>query len=188
MGGPGRQRRMTTDSERAEVVAWFHGRLANEQWPGVAGGEPARVEVDDDEILVVVKLNEPPGPSAEEPNGAVSAGVIDGFRTNTRPLRIAIAEEAGARFGRVVSWGAQCGTSEVLFTTANVPVMTRLRMADRRVLDTLVAAGVARSRSEALSWCVSLVGRHEAEWLADLRRAFEQVEAVRGRGPTSDLG
>jgi hypothetical protein len=59
-------------------------------------------------------------------------------------------------------------------------------MAERRVLDTLIDAGVARSRSEALQWCVKLVGRHEEEWLSDLRKALQDVETVRDRGPGSD--
>ena len=63
--------------------------------------------------------------------------------------------------------------------------MTRLRMEDRQVLDTLVDAGVARSRSHALAWCVRLVGQHQEEWLADLRQALTQVEQVRGQGPAA---
>ena len=51
--------------------------------------------------------------------------------------------------------------------------MTRLHMRQRRVLDTLVDAGVARSRSEALAWCVELVGRNETEWIAKLRGALD---------------
>ena len=50
--------------------------------------------------------------------------------------------------------------------------MTRLRLADRRVLDTLIDAGVARSRSEALAWCVRLVAQHEADWIQELRDAM----------------
>jgi hypothetical protein len=61
--------------------------------------------------------------------------------------------------------------------------MTRLRMPERRVLDTLVDAGVARSRSHALAWCVRLVSERQDEWLKDLRGALEQVEQVRAEGP-----
>jgi hypothetical protein len=94
------------------------------------------------------------------------------------------AQEAEHAFGRKVSWGARCGESYELFTTMSVPVMTRLRMGERAVLDILVAAGVARSRSDALAWCVRLVGRHETDWLADLRDALVHVHRVRGEGPT----
>jgi hypothetical protein len=64
--------------------------------------------------------------------------------------------------------------------------MTRLRQPQRLVLDTLVAAGVARSRSEALAWCVRLVGQHSEDWLAELREAMENVERVRGQGPDAE--
>ena len=104
---------------------------------------------------------------------------ISGFREESRGARMRIAEEAQPAFRRAVSWGAVCGGSTVLFTTAGVPVMTRLRMGDRRVLDTLIDAGVARSRSEALAWCVRLVAQHEADWIEELRTAMSAVEEVR---------
>jgi hypothetical protein len=61
--------------------------------------------------------------------------------------------------------------------------MTRLRQSERQVLDTLVAAGVARSRSEALAWCVRLVGQHTEQWLDELRTAMGAVDELRRRGP-----
>ena len=56
-------------------------------------------------------------------------------------------------------------------------------MRDRRVLDTLIDAGVAGSRSQALAWCVRLVAQHEADWIGELRQAMSKVEEVRNRGP-----
>jgi len=64
-------------------------------------------------------------------------------------------------------------------------VMTRLRLPERQVLDTLVDAGVARSRADALAWCVRLVGQHEDDWLAELRTAMESVADVRAKGPAA---
>ena len=64
--------------------------------------------------------------------------------------------------------------------------MTRLRQPERMVLDTLVAANIARSRSDALGWCVRLVGRNADEWLGELREAMEHVDEVRAKGPTPD--
>jgi hypothetical protein len=61
--------------------------------------------------------------------------------------------------------------------------MTRLRQPERQVLDTLIAGGVARSRSEALAWCVRLVQRHTDDWLAELRDSLEHVQRVRAQGP-----
>jgi hypothetical protein len=107
------------------------------------------------------------------------------FREETRQQRVEIAREAEHRFGRKVSWGVICNGKKVMFTTFSVPVMTRLRQPERLVLDTLVDAGVARSRSDALAWCVRLVGEHEDTWLADLRDALRQVEQVRAEGPRS---
>jgi hypothetical protein len=146
-----------------------------------------RIEIDGDEILVVGRLAPPQlqeGVQEDEIRVAEQAR-ISGFREETRGTRMRIAEEAQPAFRRTVSWGAECGGSQVLFTTAGVPVMTRLRMADRKVLDTLIDAGVARSRSEALAWCVRLVADHEADWISELRDAMASVEEVRNRGPRS---
>ena len=96
-----------------------------------------------------------------------------------------IADEAEHLFGRKVAWGAACGDVRRVFTSLSLPVMTRLRMDDRAVLDTLVDASVARSRSDALAWCVRLVGQHQADWIAQLRDALTQVEAVREEGPAA---
>ncbi len=80
--------------------------------------------------------------------------------------------------------GAACGGTRQLFTNLSVPVMTRLRQGDRQVLDTLVDAGVARSRSEALAWCVKLVGQHTDDWLQGLRDAMSEVDRLRAEGPS----
>jgi hypothetical protein len=96
---------------------------------------------------------------------------------------MAVADAAQERYGRSVAWGASCGEDREVFTNVSVPVMTRLRQPERLVLDTLVDAGVARSRSEALVWAVRLVGEHADEWLTELREAMGAVEEVRARGP-----
>jgi len=146
------------------------------------------VTVDNDEILVTgtltpVELEEGATPEA---TATAEEARIERFREDTRDHRVRIAEEAQARFGRIVSWGATAGGTARLFTTANVPVMTRLRLSQRQVLDTLIDAGVARSRSEALAWCVELVGRNESAWIDELRAAFARVEEVRAQGPSAD--
>ena len=97
-----------------------------------------------------------------------------------------IAREAEHRFERKVSWGVPGSADhEELWTHVAAPVMTRLRQPQRLVLDTLVDAGVARSRSEALAWCVRLVGQHEDDWLAELRDAMGTVADVRSKGPAA---
>jgi hypothetical protein len=126
-----------------------------------------------------------------DPQAATAAaeqGRIARFREQTREERIRIAREAERQFGRKVAWGARCGQTETRFTTIGVPVMTRLRQPERLVLDTLVDAGVARSRSHALAWCVRLVGEHTSEWLDELRTALADVERVRHTGPNAAAG
>ncbi|MEM1335430.1 MAG: hypothetical protein AAGG08_18435, partial [Actinomycetota bacterium] len=71
-----------------------------------------------------------------------------------------------------------------MFTQLAAPAMTRLRQQERMVLDTLVAANVARSRADALAWCVRLVGQNVDEWLSELRTAMEEVDRLREQGPT----
>ena len=117
---------------------------------------------------------------------SAEAGRIARFREDTREARIESARQGQFRYGREISWGAKLGGSEELFTTASVPVMTRLRQPERQVLDTLVDSGVARSRSDALVWAIRLVGDHADEWLGDLRSAMEEVNRLRSEGP--DLG
>jgi hypothetical protein len=165
---------MTTQQTKDEIRGFFAQRLPE----GWFDGEPD-MEVDDDEILVVGRL---PGP-LDADRVAESARITE-WREETRGKRMAIAAEAEASWDRKVSWGARCGEVTKLFTTLSVPVMTRLRLRDRAVLDTLVEAGVARSRSEALAWCVRLVGSHEADWLRDLQEALVGVRRVRAEGPT----
>jgi hypothetical protein len=163
---------------------WFTAQVPEGWFCG-----PPQVTFDQDEILVVGGLRPADAAAAEacDPDGRVAAAAcIERFREASREQRMRIAEGAEARFGRKVSWGVTCGAITELFTTASVPVMTRLRMTERSVLDTLIDAGVARSRSEALAWCVRLVGRNESEWIAELRAAFEHVHAVRGKGHASD--
>jgi hypothetical protein len=164
-----------------ELGGWFAGRLPAEWFVGAPD-----VSADREEILVVGTLSDPelPTDASAEAAAAARTARIDGFREDTRERRMKIAQEAQHRFGRHVSWGAQCGDVRTHFTTVSVPAMTRLRMRERRVLDTLVEAGVARSRSHALAWCVRLVAERQEEWLKDLRGALTHVEKVRSEGPT----
>lgn len=163
----------------ATLQAWFAGRLPDGWFV-----EAPAVSHDRDEIVVVGTLPVPErlADGSADLETACRAR-IQGFREDTRALRMRIADEAEARFARKVAWGARCGDEEELFTALSVPVMTRLRLPERQVLDTLVDAGVARSRSHALAWCVRLVGDHEGDWIDQLREALVHVEKVRSEGP-----
>ena len=173
---------MITDPALEEVRGWFAGRLPQE-WRDT----PPVVTVDREEITVV--LRQPDVSVAEEAGdvetASARAGRAKAFREQTREARIAVAREAEHRFGRKVSWGVVIGEHQELWTHIAVPVMTRLRQPQRQVLDTLIDAGVARSRSEALAWCVRLVEQHADEWLTELRAALSHVAEVRTQGPAA---
>jgi hypothetical protein len=188
----------TSGTAAEQVRGWFLGRLPDDWFEG----QP-EILLDREEITVIGHLppvragedgSEPAAASADTASedgsaegqaDAIAAGRSRRFREETREARIEIAREAERLFGRKVSWGVVSEGRKVMFTTLSVPVMTRLRQAERRVLDTLVEAGVARSRSDALAWCVRLVGEHEDSWLSALRDALRHVEQVRAEGPRS---
>jgi hypothetical protein len=163
-----------------DIAAWFAARVPKTWFVGTP-----EVTSDSEEILVVGELPdvELAGGTAPEARAAARVARIDRFREETRDERVKIAREAERRFRRKVAWGARCGDETRVFTTLSLPVMTRLRMPERAILDTLVAGGVARSRSDALAWCVRLVGMHEADWIERLREALVKVEEARSKGP-----
>lgn len=158
----------------AEIRAWLIDRLPEGWFAG-----PPELQLDGEEVLIVGELAAP-----AEVSGGSREARLQSFREETREQRMRIAKEAERRFGRRVSWGASVGGERQLFTTLSIPVMTRLRLSERQVLDTLVEAGVARSRSEALAWCVRLVGKHQADWINELREALVRVGELRRRGPS----
>ena len=177
--GEGRGRRrggwQVADLPPADDAAdWIRGRLP-EGW-----FSEIDVRTDREEITVLGTLSDNQAGGAD---GAEAEGRISRFRADTKAERIEIALEAQARYQRKVSWGVRLGETEALFTHVAAPVMTRLKQPERQVLDTLVDAGVARSRSDALAWSVRLVGEHAEEWLGQLRDARAEVDKLRGEGP-----
>lgn len=177
----GRRRRTVEvpECQPEEAAAWFAGRL-----PDGWFSQSVDVHVDLNEIIVSGTLPVP----ENMPDGDAAAAVaaqsrIEAFREETRGQRIQIAEVAQVKWVRHVTWQVSCGDREDRFTSAHVPVMTRLGFEDRQVLDTLIDAGVARSRSEAMAWCVNQVGQHQSEWIDRLREAMTEVERLRNEGP-----
>ena len=160
---------MITPQDRTELEELVSSLVPDGWFTG-----PLRLTVDDDEVLIVGTL------AGDGPGG----GDVTAFREATRAARMEIADRVQPASGRSVAWGATAGDATTVFTSLGLPVMTRLRIAEREVLDTLIAAGVARSRSEALSWCVRFVGREQAAWLDDLRSSIDRVRQVRAEGPT----
>ena len=156
------------------VSDWLDGRLPDDWF------EAFTLTGDREELTIIGTLAEP-----ESGSEGGRSGRIRRFREETRPTRITIAHELEQSTGRKVTWGAACGDSTEVFTRLTVPVMTRLAQPQRRVLDTLVESGVARSRSDALAWCVRLVEEHENDWLSELDTAMTAVREVRRQGPRS---
>ncbi|MGK8502338.1 hypothetical protein [Nocardia asiatica] len=171
----------------SDVPDWFAGRLPNDWFTG-----PPVIEVDRDEIVVIGELPIPQPEKAatddaeaptEEVPRATKEGAVARFRESTRSARMQIANEAQHRYRRNVAWGVSVDGEQILFTHLAVPVMTRLRQPERKVLDTLVDAGVARSRADALAWTVKLAGKHAETWLEELREAMRKVDDLRSEGP-----
>ena len=171
---------MITDDEQERVTGWFAGRLPAE-WQL----SPADVTVDREEITVVLSIADVEAQASDAATAEARAGRSSAFREETREQRMEIAQEAQHRFERKVSWGLAVGERRELWTHVSAPVMTRLRQPQGIVLDTLVDAGVAKSRSDALAWCVRLVGQHEDDWLTELRDAMTAVADVRDKGPAA---
>ncbi|MCX4705601.1 MULTISPECIES: hypothetical protein [unclassified Streptomyces] len=174
---------MITTEQQEKLRGWFAGRVPDDLFEALV-----EVTADREEITVIGRIPEPrlaEDVSAAEREAAVQ-GRVQEFRERTRETRMEVAQEAQHKFRRKVSWGVECGGERVLFTHVAAPVMTRLRQPERQVLDTLVAAGVARSRSDALAWCVRLVQRHTDDWLAELRDSLEHVQRVRAQGPDAE--
>ena len=166
-----------------DAAAWITGAVPDDWFEAAP-----QVVVDRDEILIVGTLAAPKhdaGTGDEAERATAERGRISAFREETRDRRIRIAQQLEHRYRRRVAWGAVCGGTRELFTTHSAPVMTRLRQPERQVLDVLVDAGVARSRSDALAWCVKLVGEHADSWLTDLRSAMTAVDDLRRRGPSA---
>lgn len=149
-----------------EISEWLTGRLPSDWFEG-----PPEVDVDSDEILVTGRLSETPLPedASEQEVDAARQTTINAFRDNSRERRVEIAHEAERQFDRKLSWAARCGSVEILFSHVTAPVTTRLGMKERRILDTVVDAGLASSHSSAMIWCIGMVAEHENDWsLPDL--------------------
>src|SRR5918999_1236507 len=153
---------MSATEAGEQLRGWFSGRLPEGWFEG-----PLEIVYDREEITVVGTLPPPAlGADASDTGRAAAAsGQIGRFREETRERRIAIAREAEHHFGRKVSWGVESAGHREMFTTLSVPVMTRLRQPERRVLDTLVEAGGGRSRRDAPALGVGLLREKHDGWV-----------------------
>src|ERR1044071_2042386 len=163
-----------------DAPAWVTGSIPDGWFT-----ERPEIVIDRDEIIIWGRVAAPElgADATEADRAAAHAGRINQFREDTREARMRVARQIEYRYQRKVAWGVRCGDTDELFTHLAAPVMTRLRQPERQILDTLVDAGVARSRSDALAWCVRLVGQHTEEWLADPREAMQALADGRRQGP-----
>jgi hypothetical protein len=161
-----------------ELSSWVRGRLPANLLAG-----PPEVTIYDDEAVVLLPIGDDEIDAAlfDEERRQAELQLIARRREETRSLRMKVAREQQKLLDRPVAWGMRAGSSTMLFTTRSAPVMTRLGRAERDVLDTLVAAGVADTRSAALAYAVRAFAAEHGDWLADVRQAIAQVEQVRAR-------
>jgi hypothetical protein len=161
-----------------EIQSWLQERAPANLLVG-----PPEIAIYDDEVVIVLPLatSELDNALGEEERRAAEHTLITRRREETRPWRIKQARELQSKLGRSVAWGMRAGASEALFSTRSVPVMTRLGRTERDVLDTLVAAGVADTRSAALAYAVRAFAAEHTNWLGEVREAIAQVDQVRGR-------
>lgn len=160
---------MITTDELQKLDTLLEQLLPKEWFAGSAS-----LTVDDEELLVVGTLHD------GSPGGLDASA----FREATREARMRIADAVQPATGRSLAWGVRVGDTTTIFTSLAVPVMTRLRITERETLDTLVAAGVARSRSDALGWCARFVAQEQGAWLEELRTSLDTVSDVRAKGPS----
>jgi hypothetical protein len=154
------------DQLKSRLRDWLGDRLPTEWLAG-----PAEIDMDREEALVVLPLAE---------------GIDSGsFRQASRDQRIRLAQQAEEAFGISISWGTTTGGERRLFTTVRAAVPVALALPERQVLDGLVEAGVAGDRTEAVAWCIRLVGQHESDWLRDLREAVAAAPPGRRERPVA---
>ncbi len=160
-----------------ELQGWLEARLPD----GLRAAPPEITLYEDELVVVLAGRAVAPAELPQEERRAAEERRIAELREETRPLRMRLARDLQAALGRPVAWGLRVGATEELFTSRTAPVMTRLGRAERELLDTLVAAGVAETRSAALGYVVRAFAAEHGEWLAEMRAAIAQMHAVRAR-------
>ena len=121
-----------------ELGGWFAGRIPAEWFQG-----PPSVSADREEIMVVGALSEPELPADAGPEAREAALTARSPGSGRTPEASGCASPMRLNDGSAArSAGASCvGDLSASFTTLSVPAMTRLRMDERRVLDTLIEIG-----------------------------------------------
>lgn len=164
-----------TVSDLQELAQWLCGQLP----ASVLGNDP-EVTIDADELLIILTLEtEMFVDEGEATRRRAEQELVERLRSQTRQLRIQLGRHLERTYGCAVSWGMRAGETLELFTPNTAPVMTRLSRQERQVLDTLIAANIAHTRSAALSYIVRLFAAEHQEWLNTVQQAVQQMTSLR---------
>lgn len=162
-------------TNQRELKEWLLHQLP----PAITSCE-TEVTSDEDEMLVILHLDTSAlGETKENERKRVEQACIVHYRAETKALRIQLAREIHEQYGYTVTWGMRAGKTIQFFTNNQKPVMTRLSYYERRVLDTLIAANVANTRSAALAYIVRTFAAEHQDWLDDVQEALVHVEQLR---------
>ena len=162
-------------TNRRELKEWLLAQL-----PSVITHCETEVTSDEDEMLVILHLNTAGlGDMTDEACREEDQALIAHHRAETKPLRIQLARDIRHLYGYTVTWGMRAGKTVQFFTNNQKPVMTRLSYQERRVLDTLIAANIANTRSAALSYIVRTFAAEHQDWLDEVQDALVRVEQLR---------
>ena len=150
--------------------------------------------MDADELLIILNLNTETLAGEGEALKNAEQTLIEHQRNETRSLRIQLGRHIERTYSCAVSWGMRAGGTVEYFTRNTIAVMTRLSRVERQVLDTLIAANVANTRSAALSYIVRAFATEHQDWLDKVEEVAKNMASLRaqlhhqprGESPPSD--
>ncbi len=151
------------------------------QLPASLGGLDPEIILDADELLIILNLSSETLVGEGEALKNAEQALIERQRSETRTLRIQLGRNLERTFGCAVSWGMRAGGTVQLFTPNTIAVMTRLAHTERQVLDTLIAANVANTRSAALGYIVRTFAAEHHDWLNKVQEAAKNMASLRAQ-------
>jgi hypothetical protein len=163
-----------TIKDPQELSRWLLSQLP----ASVAGGNP-EITIEADELLIILNLNTDSLKGEGEALRKREQELIERQRSETRKLRIQLGRHLEQISGCVVSWGMRAGGTVQRFTMNTATVMTRLSAPERQVLDTLIAANVANTRSAALAYVVRTFAAEHQDWLNRVQEAARHMANLR---------
>ena len=163
-----------TINDAQELSQWLLSQL-----PASVTGSDPEINIDADELLVTLNLSTDTLKGDGEALKKLEQELIERQRSETRKLRIQLGRHLERISGYAVSWGMRAGGTVQHFTMNSVAVMTRLSGPERQVLDMLIAANVANTRSAALAYIVRTFAAEHQEWLNQVQEAAKHMSSLR---------